>query len=393
MSCHLLACLTVCASFAGEPIPSNRLDAMRQSMESYLSKIKNIHIIYEESIRKPEVPHPLVKAALERERRLFLKYTAPKDRPDLEKRFDRTLSAQSVQQVDLLDAYPSFRLDTKTRQTFPDGSTEDRHILRFVHEGRVTDIDLTHKSVNDNKLIDINILSLLPVHALGRRLQGTLNQPLSTLLELPEVTTLEGAEVIDGVETIIIKVGPPLPPSHRPPSTSERNWVKLWLAPSYDHLPLRAEYYLVSISGRWDGEIVHRTELSDFQPARDEMRGERVLFPRLLTYEQPGGKSQWRVSQVVLNETISTDRFRPSIPPGFLVTRDGVVPTVQLSGGREAQRRAVSETVKSAMDLLAQAPPKSPDVPWPISPRVLVPLGFLVVIGGLFVLRRRNHAT
>jgi hypothetical protein len=98
------------------------------------------------------------------------------------------------------------------------------------------------------------------------------------------------------------------------------------------------------------------------------------------------------VSQVVLNETLSANRFRASIPSGFLVTRDGVPPTVRLSGGTQAQRQIVSETVKSATELLAQGPPSSPEIPWPISPRVLVPLGFLVVIVGLFVLRRRSHA-
>jgi len=364
---------------------------MRQSMESYLSRIKNVRIVYEETWGKPKVEDPQIKAALERGRLRALRDAGPKERAAVEKRIERTLSATSVRQYDLIDAYPSFRLDRKERRSYPDGSIEEQHTIEFVHEGRLTSIDLTHGSVSDQKVEGAGIFGPSPVNALGRRLLGTLDQPLSALLELPELTTLGGTETVDGVETVVIKVGPPLPPTHRPAGSSEKNWVKLWLAPSRSYLPLRAEYHLASTSGSAPEEVIHRTELSDFQPAPDVMRGERILFPLLLTFDQPGGKINWRVSRVVLNQSVPADTFRASIPPGLLVTRDGAVPTVRLSGGREAQREVVSETVKSASDILARGPARNTDVPWAISPRVLVPLGLLVVIAGVFVLRRRSH--
>jgi len=367
---------------------------MRQSMEAYLSKIKNIHIVYEENWDEPKPDGPLFRVMsekLERQRQRVLHAASPLQRLALERKFQRG-RPKFVRQIDLIDAYPSLRLDTKERRTFPDGSTVELRTLQFVHEGRITDIDLTHNSVIEKKLERISVLENQPAFALGRRLRGTLNQPVSTLLELPEVTALEGTEEIHGTKTVVIKVGPPLPASHRPAGASERDWVRLWLGPSYSHLPIRADYHQALTAIKGVDEVVHRTELADFQPARDEMRDEQVLFPRLLTYDQPGGKIEWRVSRVVLNEAVPADTFRASIPTGFLVTRDGVVPTVRLSGGREAQQRIVSETVKSAADMLAQSPPaRSTDVSWPMSPRVLVPLGFLAVLVGLFFLRRRSH--
>ena len=113
--------------------------------------------------------------------------------------------------------------------------------------------------------------------------------------------------------------------------------------------------------------------------------GESIFFPRLLTFDQPGGKIEWRVSRVVLNEASSVDTFRASIPANFLVTRDGIVPSVRLSGGHEAKRMAVSETIKSASAILAQSPAQASDTSWTISARVLVPTGLLVVIAGLLI--------
>jgi len=363
-------------------------------MESYLSKIRTIHIVYEESWGEPKMDNPAFKAAsesLERNRQRLLQAAGPAERVALEKKSQRG-RAKFVRQCDLIDAYPSFRLDATERRAFANGSTEELRTLQLVHEGRITDIDLTHNSVREKKLERVAAFQHLPVFALGRRLRGTLNQPVSTLLEFPEVTTLEGTELVHGAETIVIKVGPGLPASGRPPGASERDWFKLWLAPSYSHLPIRADYHQALTSVKGLDEVVHRTELSDFQPAHDRARGEQVLFPRLLTYDQPGGKIEWRVSRVVLNEALPADTFRASIASGFLVSRDGAIPTVRLSGGRDAQRQIVGETVSSATDMLTRSPPARPtDVPWLISPRVLVPLGFFAVLVGLFFLRRRSH--
>src|ERR1017187_5118613 len=241
---YLLTCLVACASISGEPIPRDRLDTMRQGLESYLSKIKNIHIIYEETFGEPDVNHPLYKIVMKRqegERHKDLGSVAgkaaerkrPAGRPEI------------VRQYDLIDAYPSFRCDRKERRTHPDGSIIERHNLKFVHEGRMTDIDWTHNRAIDQAVTvtDTSVLSLSPVFALGRRLQGTLNQPLWSVLELADVTTLEGSEVINGIQTTAIKVGPRLPLSHRGAYGDEKDWVKLWLAPSYSYLPVRAEFH------------------------------------------------------------------------------------------------------------------------------------------------------
>ena len=93
----------------------------------------------------------------------------------------------------------------------------------------------------------LNLFGYLPTAAIGLKSfpvdQHIETQNLPSLLSHPEITSIEGHEQVEGVDTVILKVGPRIPETERPGFLGNDGYVKLWIAPSIHSLAIRKEYH------------------------------------------------------------------------------------------------------------------------------------------------------
>ncbi len=401
-----LSSLIVCSCIAVEPIDPDQLEKMRLSMEAALSRIDSFQLQYtltwEKDANSPYLQN--IRDLLKAKRQKQLETANPETRRALEQIEERAKANTTVECMLLYD-FPSLRLDTRTIRVFPDGSSEEDRRQRIAYKGTHKEMNYNNKTVNiKNTSIDTSTLSALPTVALGLCMKRTLDRPLSESLKYPAATTLEGREMISGRETVVIKIGPQFTADDRPAGLSEGSWMRLWLAPSLSYLAIRTEYHTVhkgiplgKVADRPDNAehdfFIDCFELSDFQPARDEARDEILPFPRVLIHTKPGGTTRWDISDVRVNLPISPKDWESATPEGFLESRDGIVPTIRLSGGQLEQMRRVEETMRAANGLLAQTPPPASEGGWLSSLRILVPIVLLILTVSFILLAwRQRHA-
>jgi hypothetical protein len=341
LSCTFLAGLP-CE--AGEPIDPDRLTQMRRELDLYYSCIKVLRVRGESTWERSD--SPWAKATREAmDRAVQLRIEEILNRPgggDPERRFQmerlaeqraKRDKAKHVTNVMMLDAFPSLRLENTDIWTHPDGTTEADMMTKIAHDGRYTQVRPAHRhvAVESSPGYD-KFFTRMPSTVLGLRMLRTTGTPTSTLLGSPTVTTIEGKEVVAGLEALVVKVGPHIPPDRRPEWISDDGWVKLWLAPSVHHLPVRADYHFVVRrpdpvgAGSSLDEHVQSIELAEFQPAKDQATGGEIPFPRRMTWTDRGGVTRWRISEVSINVPTTPIDFSPDIPADYNVVRDGVPP-------------------------------------------------------------------
>jgi hypothetical protein len=383
-----------CICFAAEPVDPGQLELMRQSLEAYLSRIQTLEMKYTETWEQSNNQDGQTEAIRhdeELERRTRWDAAGPEEKRVLE-RIARRANAKGFWTYNLLDAYPSLRLEIHLQRQFPDGTQEESRSLKTAHDGVYTEVNMDRKTINTKKGVDLHLFPRTPVNALGLRMRGTMGQPLTKLLEFPTLTTVEGVELINGIKTQVLKIGPGIP-RNLLSGSPEGTWYRVWLAPSASHLPVRTEYHFGGgVAGQAEpSSAVHSAELSDLRPARDKARDESMLFPRILTYKDGAGTTRWNVEQVVINVPASAENFRSTEPMGFLVSREGAVPKVTLSGGREAQRRVIEATVKEADGQLNPEVPPSSRASAPFPLRIVIPIASLIVLVSLIVIQIRRR--
>jgi len=389
---------------AGEPIDPEQLATMRRSLESYLLRIQTIRMQFVRTWE--ENPNSqLLQSVREHQKQKLQERLKTADAEDREriKRSAMRLEAERVNECELLDAFPSLRLEVRTLWSFPDGTKEEEHILKIAHDNSYKEIKFNYnRAYTSDNVQMFKFSSNMPTIALGRHVEGALGQPLSTLLTRPEVTTIEGRESVHGIEAVVLKIGPTVAPGHSIQGLPGKSWVKLWLAPSRNYLAIKMEYHYINSSettGPSDNEKtendrnVHTYELADFQPVSDQARGETVMFPHQLTYTDTVGTTHWQINQVEINPSVSSKDFEKDTPSDFLVSHNGAVPKVRLSGGEAAQQKAVSETTQAARELLAQTPASASGSQGSFLLRFVLPFGLLLTVVSLVLIRRFRHAS
>jgi hypothetical protein len=393
-----VALVLACTCLTGEPGRPDNLSEMRQAMESYLSRIRTIHLEYEETWEKAAIEDPLLRAYRESIKKANggPGRGAPPPGDDSDPR--HAVATETVS-YDLLDAFPSLRLAIRFRKAFPDGTVEEHRVCKYMRGSRYTEVDDEHKATYYREG-GTGGFPRTPLNVLGRRLYASLNRPLSAMLEVPSITVVEGTEMVRGLETVVLRVGPGIPPSHRTSGATGKEWMRLWLAPARSHLAVRAEFYIPRLRdnpppangvARAEDYYIHRAELDDFQPAHDQARNEDLSFPRLITYTDPAGTMRWRIERITINAPTSPRDFDPTIPSGYLMSRDGAAPSVKLNGGRTAERRVLADTSRAAKEILDREVSQGSQASTSVPIRVLVSLGFLVTVILLLVIRRRIY--
>jgi hypothetical protein len=339
------------------PVDPAELAKAQTALESYYSRIKTLHVTYSQQL----TPAPAYRS---------------------DPSWDPALSDDH----DLLYAYPSLRMKEVERRKNNDGKVVEHEMEARIHKGKRYSIDYTSKQFHTIYSSDPNAFPSLPLDPLGLRVLGSLNMPLSDLLKFPDITSVEGADEIDGEEVLVLKVGPGIPASVRP-WNSEDATMTVWLAPARHYLPLRTE-----IRRKWKGnpDGVVRLSASSFRPVQDMARGNRLLFPHAMQIDWASGASErMTVHSAVINPTVSEQDFVMTAPPeGFFVAVD--YKTQTLRGGEKQRQETVQASVAEAKRLLGSVdPPRASPSGW-----LSWPLGIAVVsISGLalvLVYRWRN---
>lgn len=347
MSALLVSCVLALA--VDDRIDPARLETMRTALESYLTRIRSIRVSYtlEEVLEDPAALRRLLQdharslSDLERE-----KEEARSEQ--VQARLVRNMRRREV----LLMERPSIRLDRFFEAGPDDDARQGNHTTSVLHGDKYTHINHNSKHIVTKGLREVNPVEVLGptlLWPLGLAIPQTSSLSIVDLLRHADLTRLVATEKYNHVETHVLKIGPGLPREFRPDNTDEHYWVRLWLAPSLDHLPIRAEYH------RAGGKPIV-TELSRFEDTVDHARGGNIRFPMRMTVSR-SANSTFSITHVEINPALRATDFVPELPRAF--TRSdgsGKVPIVRLSGGAAATRESERNTVAEARDLLTGAP-------------------------------------
>lgn len=390
-------CLGSASSQGGEPIDPAQLRAMEQSLDSYLSRIRTLKLHYTSTWERDSTSE-IARETLERQKRDIadrLKEASAEDRPALEEIAQR-IEAEWEDECSLLYAFPSMKLDTVSRWRSADGGEGHDHFLKIVHDNRYVEVQFHDKNTHVKSGIDWSMMAGRPTEAAGIEIPGGPGNPLSMLLRFPGITTLEGHETLDGVETVVLAIGPGLPAGAGSKWFKEGSAVKLWLAPSLDFLPLRTEFRFYTPSDAVPAQLpegTKRFEVQDFRPVKDLARGEELMFPHRMSEADAGGTRRWEIRGVMINVVTSEADFADPTPESFLVSRDGAVPVVELKGDATVRDRIARETTQAARELMGQSVPAAPRPSPFLSVRYLLPIGLGTAILAFYFIGRRHHAS
>jgi hypothetical protein len=399
-----------------DTIDQRRLGEIRQSAESLLSRISNLQMAYVSDWQADQQSGFLLRAtagSLKKLEERLATANNPKVRERLSATIQQYRSGRSSYECELTYAYPSMRLQVRRDRQDQEAPPETRGMpdtIWATNGSSFTAIDhRTRQAEKQSRVSDqsLRLFDRLPTAAIGLRSFPGPGRPddrcLISLLSHPRITSIEGHELVEGVDTVILKVGPGIPAPDRPGFMGNGDYLKLWLAPSYSFLAIRKEYHFVGApaldkaavgTGTKVVDQVHCVALSDFRPVTDLARGNtKTRLPYLITYRDLAGTTSWRVSSMTINSPLAQDQFGPAIPRGFGVSVDGLPHKKYLSGGLAEKKRVVSESVTAARALLASSPPHAEPAfsSFQVGGAVALFCGISIVV--LLVIRRKaRHA-
>lgn len=406
MSC--LSTILLVSSLAGDPIDPTELNAIRQSLESYLSRIRSIHLKYVETWEEKAEASKLSKPMLEAELKLQMQLP---DSPERQRANDsladrmKTGKFPKIQhEYDVIDSFPFYRMLLRERTLSEGGSWDEKTREMILKKDEMVTINWSDREAFFSSSTDRTKIPNSPLCALGLRIPYTINVRAHELLQFPEITSNEGLDLIDGLKAIVLRIGPNIPAPVRPPRCGAEGWVIMRLAVDHHHIPLRIEVWKemnqksplailekVGTDGFKKHYSCHLYSVSDLRNANDNARRESVQFPFSSTFDDGGGLWKWQIQEVQINPTVEQTSLKPEIPDGFYVYQDG---HPRISGGTIALNKGVEETVDEARKALTAGIPGSsksnPNRNW----RLVVTLCFLCALVLFSLFRwRRSHAS
>lgn len=385
ISTYLLDIVLAVVAQPEQPVDPRWLEGVRDTLASKLSRISSVRLVYDETWVANPNPPPSFASAKERfirRREEMMKSQGIEPPPPPEE------PSEVIRHYEVQDAFPSFKLRIREEYHYADGRVREEVREVYGGDGTVTQLDSREASIVTST--DRSMIPRTPLNAIGLRMQGTVNGPLSEFLSHPEITYGGGEEMVRGFRTAVLRVGPGIATAIGAPLWDDRDSLKLWLAPDYHYLPIRMQI------SRKRGEgitVEHIYELDDFQPTNDLLRTEAIPFPRYITFTDPLGQTRWQLTEVEINRALGSQAFAPVIPDGTSVTRDGQVQKRVLKGGDSAYEKRVSDTVERARNLLSSIEPPpaattSSGLTWP----TITTLSFAVLVGATLYLKwRKNH--
>jgi hypothetical protein len=145
-----------------------------------------------------------------------------------------------------------------------------------------------------------------------------------------------------------------------------------------------------------DGHVLFYAFVNcDHQPARDELRGRAAPMPRRILHGNGNFVWETRVQDIVLNPKADATVFRPPIPAGYSVTRQGPdeAGTRTIAGGQAGAVTRVQEISRQAREMLStdqEAQRAPPDYTW-LTPWLVGCAGAVLGLTTLVALWRRRR--
>jgi len=353
----------VAALLVGDSTP-NAADCSA-AFRAAASRIQTLDVEYTETWQQAATPSPLLQAALKwqiDENRKHLAEARNDDERMLILKSIASVGAPVTHHIRWLDAFPSVRLETRSTTRMADNSQSEQITVRSIRGGRLVSLDSNLGAAHVQSSGDTASLWIIPLHALGRRLRGSVNVSLDLLMDSPDVARVEGMETLGEIETVRLQLGPPLPEAIRPFGEDADYFGRVWLAPALDWLPIRTQWFDRDPAG--DVKVTYsdavgrtyltnRYDLEQIESVTDEARGNTVFFPRRIRFTDAGGIRTCTMERIRINPMVEPGEFEIAIPDGFRVAIDGAVPVVRLSGGGAALNERLNGNTSAAKGLLS----------------------------------------
>jgi len=382
-----------------EAPPSRSSDAqsvelIRSRLKDQYQRIRSVAIEYEQTWTPDASSRIVQKSREQRDRNLAerMKKATPNERALLEQLQKRKLT-ESHTAYRLVDAFPSIRLEAKTRHLLADGTAQEETSIRALHNKTYVEIHPDLKYAYTGRFRNLNTFGNLPTNALGFRVPFSVNQPLWALL-VPGRTSLLAQGDLSG-KAVVLQCGPDLPDDRRPAGFKQAGYARIWLSADMSSLPVKIEYHP---DGRvFDPDntditkmaVIHTVTLSEFADTKDEQGSGYIKFPRHITYRDAAGTTNWDLTSARINASIRPGEFAPEIPDGYRISQSGSTPKVFLKGGPAEQARAVARTTSRAREMLASLPVPAEASGTKVHDYLLFAVVALLVACGFFLLVRR----
>ena len=393
--CNLL-CMPAVAGQAGDH--KQEVERIRVGLQAYLSSINAVDFQYRETREEDadsEV-YELIKSKQIEAARTSLESADP----DLRRRGEQMMASINnrdsqvvTRQCRYTESFPSIRLDVHTRTEQSDGIVKERDYTHIYHEKRRTFVDPATKSIHTKDGIDISVFSYTPVYAIGRKVPGTLNMPITELMRDAELVHVLNRDVVDGRMVTKLLIGPGLLSLGAASGYTDASYIELDVFDGEEVFPKEIRY----LEPRGDGaeKQIHErlvVSLHGYETVRGgPAGGGSTPFPRKITFKDSVGVTTLEIQEVALGANNLQSRFSGATPDGYLVYRNDKVPSVTLAGGKGAQRDKLREVSEAAHDLLLDNPPPPRETPWIHTVAIFgVPGIALLVLAALLILRHKG---
>ena len=249
---------------------------------------------------------------------------------------------------DIIDAFPSYRRYMTSEYRLSDGTTQVAEIHSYFDGKQLTKISPDGKSASVLTSSGPEPL-YFPLHSIGRRVNPPSDLSLADCF-LPEFAEFWGKEVLDGVNSSVIVLGPGLPQEARPPGIPGEMTLKIWVAADLGFIVKRWRIdYGTKLRGK---NFFAEYENFDFRSTTDHLRGAALPFPRRVVYRNNFASQEWLIEDVVLNPATKSSTFEANVPAGYTLFVDGIQSSPILTGGEEARRQELEHIVRDANRLL-----------------------------------------
>jgi hypothetical protein len=332
------------------------------ALRGYYARFENLTIEYQE-LWTPDSSSPLLRKVMDSRassNAARLGKAMPKERAVIE-RIQKRDPASVKSRHRLVESWPSIKLESRVLYGTDGQHGDGEVIIKVLHGGKYNQIRPEQKSAEVSQSIKLDRFGRLPTSGLGLRIPFSSNRSLADLIN-SDYTRIAGEDELSGTQATVLQVGPGLPEAERPSRFEPAGWAKLWITSNSAPLPAKVEYHPdgrppdPTVTDITKLAVVNTVTMSDFRDEIDEKNGKPIKFPREIAFSDAVGTTTWTILSVAINRKIDSNEFAAIFPDGYLVSKDGAIPTRVLAGGEAEQKRAISRTTAKAREMLHGLP-------------------------------------
>ncbi|QDU62651.1 hypothetical protein Pan216_35180 [Planctomycetes bacterium Pan216] len=389
---HIFIAISALPCLVNDRPPSPQ-SIIANDLASLAQRVETIHVVFKKHYRQPVGPEHIVGYSKRPPSTPLEKFT---------QRFERTLAIRHEAAGNtIVDCYEmkwrpnAMYLKTSRERHAADGTTTISGPRQdYFSASGTTHLHHQIKSANISTNVSIGQGSGNYLHAIGVLLPRSVSYSLAELLGHSDARlTIGNTDVLDGIRTLEVTVNAPMPsPAQNAYQGGSSTYLKLWLAVDHYHIPVQWQIWNSKTS-----KLLHFHRNVDFRTVRDQKRGSSLVLPfRYQRGHDPSIATVVAVEDIELNLHLPDSDFRPSIPNGWNVVREGVVRASKgLKGSSADWRNRIAESTSEARELLQSrgaevTPAPTPTSYWSIT-YVLVVVAALIGVVVVALRTRRKE--